>query len=52
MTSQGQHTAAFSGRSIAGTSTVQIEDTYARWPKRTHDQLRATFDAYDAIATG
>jgi hypothetical protein len=31
-----------------GTSTVQIEDTYARWLKRTDDQLRAAFDSYDA----
>jgi hypothetical protein len=31
-----------------GTSTVQLEDTYARWLKRTDDHLRATFDAYDA----
>jgi hypothetical protein len=30
-----------------GTSTVQIEDTYARWLKRTDDQLRALFDRYD-----
>ena len=33
-----------------GTSIVQIEDTYARWLKRTDDQLRAAFDAYDAAA--
>lgn len=33
---------------IMGTSVVQIEDTYARWLKRTDDQLRAAFDAYDA----
>jgi integrase len=31
-----------------GTSVVQLEDTYARWLKRTDDQLRETFDAYDA----
>ena len=35
---------------IMGTSIVQIEDTYARWLKRTDDQLRAAFDAYDAVA--
>jgi integrase len=33
---------------VMGTSVTQIEDTYARWLKRTDDQLRATFDAYDA----
>jgi integrase len=33
---------------VMGTSIVQIEDTYARWLKRTDDQLRAVFDAYDA----
>jgi integrase len=33
---------------VMGTSTAQIEDTYARWLKRTDDQLRAVFDAYDA----
>ena len=32
---------------VMGTSVVQIEDTYARWLKRTDDQLRAAFDAYD-----
>jgi integrase len=32
---------------IMGTSVVQIEDTYARWLKRTDDQLRAAFDAHD-----
>jgi hypothetical protein len=36
---------------VMGTSVVQIEDTYARWLKRTDDQLRAAFDAYDARAT-
>jgi integrase len=36
---------------VMGTSVVQIEDTYARWLKRTDDQLRATFDAYDARAS-
>jgi hypothetical protein len=34
---------------IMGTSVVQLEDSYARWLKRTDDQLRATFDAYDAV---
>ena len=33
---------------VMGTSTVQIEDTYARWLKRTDDRLRAAFDAYDS----
>jgi hypothetical protein len=33
---------------IMGTSVVQLEDTYARWLKRTDEQLRATFNAYDA----
>jgi integrase len=38
---------------IMGTSVVQLEDTYARWLKRTDDQLRATFDAYDSgVANG
>ena len=36
---------------IMGTSVVQLEDTYARWLKRTDDQLRAAFDAYDALAS-
>lgn len=35
---------------IMGTSVTQLEDTYARWLKRTDDQLRAAFDAYDATA--
>jgi integrase len=34
--------------SIMGTSVTQLEDTYARWLNRTDDQLRASFDAYDA----
>jgi hypothetical protein len=34
-----------------GTSVVQLEDTYARWLKRTDDHIRIAFDAYDA-ATG
>jgi hypothetical protein len=33
---------------IMGTSTSQLEDTYFRWLKRTDDQLRASFAAYDA----
>jgi hypothetical protein len=37
---------------IMGTSVVQLEDTYARWLKRTDEQLRATFDAYDASFRG
>jgi len=37
---------------VRGTSVVQIEDTYARWLKRTDDQLLAAFDAYDAAASG
>jgi hypothetical protein len=35
-----------------GTSIVQIEDTYARWLKRTDEHLRAAFDAYDSAAYG
>jgi integrase len=35
---------------IMGTSVTQLEDTYARWLTRTDDQLRAVFDAYDAIS--
>ena len=30
-----------------GTSVAQIEETYARWLKRTDDQLRTAFDDYD-----
>jgi integrase len=33
---------------VMGTSIVQIEDTYARWLKRTDEQLRAAFNSYDA----
>jgi len=33
---------------IMGTSTTQLEDTYARWLQRTDGRLRAAFDAYDA----
>jgi integrase len=36
---------------IMGTSVVQLEDTYARWLKRTDDQIRTAFDAYDAISS-
>ncbi len=32
---------------VMGTSVTQLEDTYARWLKRTDDRLRAAFDAYD-----
>lgn len=32
---------------IMGTSVTQLEDTYARWLKRTDDQLRAALDVYD-----
>jgi hypothetical protein len=36
-----------------GTSVTQLEDTYARWLKRTDEQLRAALDAYDAaVAAG
>ena len=35
---------------VMGTSVTQLEDTYARWLKRTDDQLRAAFDAYDLQA--
>ncbi len=33
---------------IMGTSVRQLEDTYARWLRRTDDQVRELFDAYDA----
>ncbi len=33
---------------IMGTSVAQLEDTYARWLKRTDERLVAAFDAYDA----
>lgn len=33
---------------IMGTSVVQLEDTYARWLKRTDAQLVAALDAYDS----
>lgn len=32
---------------IMGTSVAQIEDTYARWLKRTDDEVRGLLDAYD-----
>jgi integrase len=35
---------------VMGTSVAQLEDTYARWLKRTDDQLREAFDAYDRQA--
>jgi integrase len=34
---------------VMGTSMVQIEDTYARWLKRTDEQLRVAFDTCDAL---
>jgi integrase len=38
---------------VMGTSVTQLEDTYARWLKRTDDQLRTAFDSYDEfVATG
>jgi hypothetical protein len=37
---------------VMGTSIVQIEDTDARWLKRTVEHLRAAFDAYDSAAYG
>jgi integrase len=37
---------------IMGTSVVQLEDTYARWLKRTDDHIRSAFDAYDLSAAG
>jgi integrase len=36
---------------IMGSSVAQIEDTYARWLKRTDAHLIATLDAYDEAAT-
>jgi hypothetical protein len=30
-----------------GTSVSELEDTYFPWLKRTDEQLRAAFDAYD-----
>lgn len=37
---------------IMGTSVVQLEETYARWLKRTDAQLVAALDAYDARTFG
>jgi integrase len=34
---------------IMGTSTVLIEETYARWLRRTDSRLRDLFDNYDAL---
>ena len=36
---------------MMGTSVGQLEDTYARWLKRTDTKMRAAFDAYDLEAT-
>lgn len=33
---------------VMGTSVTQLEDTYARWLKRTDEHLRGLFDDYDA----
>jgi integrase len=33
---------------IMGTSVTQLEDTHARWLKRTDERLVAAFNAYDA----
>jgi integrase len=35
---------------VMGTSVRELEDTYFRWLRRTDDQLRAAFDAYDAAS--
>ena len=35
---------------IMGTSVRQLEDTYARWLKRTNEQLRGLLDAFDLRA--
>jgi integrase len=32
---------------IMGTSVAQLEETYARWLKRTDERRVAAFDAYD-----
>jgi integrase len=39
---------------LMGTSIRELEDTYFRWLRRTDEQLRAVFDAYDqrAVALG
>jgi len=36
---------------VIGTSIRELEDTYFRWLRRTDDQLRAAFDAYDKAAS-
>jgi len=36
---------------MMGTSVGQLEDTYARWLKRTDTKMRDAFDAYDLGAT-
>lgn len=36
---------------IMGTSIREREDTYFRWLRRTDEQLRAAFDAYDFRAS-
>jgi integrase len=35
---------------VMGTSIRELEDTYFRWLRRTDEQLRAAFDAYDLAA--
>lgn len=35
---------------IMGTSIRELEDTYHRWLRRTDEQLRVAFDAYDAVS--
>lgn len=35
---------------VMGTSVRELEDTYFRWLRRTDEQLRAVFDAYDQRA--
>jgi hypothetical protein len=38
---------------VMDTSIREFEDTHFRWLRRTDDQLRAVFDAYDArLRTG
>jgi integrase len=37
---------------IMGTSTAQLEDTYARWLKRPDDHLRTAFDADETASFG
>ena len=46
-TSVGALHGAMVARDPSVASVVQLEDTYARWLKRTDAQLRAAFDAYD-----